>query len=121
MSDHPVDDPVQKRKALQEQFRTLPETIIIGAVGANGPGAGRAPPEKSWSLHLKLMAWRELGHSLNTAPLTVTKTVDDAELTILQNTIKAETIVALKAKLSLTNPFGIPWAELIAVLPAYED
>jgi hypothetical protein len=121
MSDHPADDAVQKRKALQQQFRTLPETIIIGAVGANGPGAGRVPPEKSWSLHPKLVAWRELGRRLNTEPLTVTKAVNDAELTTLQNTIKAETVVAFKAKLALTNSFGIPWAELIAVLPDCED
>ncbi len=121
MSNDPVDDAVQKRKVLLEQFRTLPETIVIGVVGANGPGAGRVPPAQSWSLRLQLVAWRELGRPLNTSPLAVTKAVNDAELSVLQSTIKAKTVVAFKAKLALNNSFGVPWAELLSVLPDHED
>src|SRR5260370_25439898 len=98
MSNDPLDDAVQKRKVLLEQFRTLPETIVIGVVGANGPGAGRVPPAQSLSLRLQLVAWRELGRPLNTSPFAVTKAVNDAELNVFQNTIKAKTCVAFKAK-----------------------
>jgi hypothetical protein len=112
---------VQKRKALYEQFRESPETIVVGAVGANGPSGGRVPPEELWSLHLQLLAWREKGKPLNTSPLTISKMVTDSELRALQESIKEESVVAFKVKLALNNPFGDPRAELISIIPGYED
>jgi hypothetical protein len=109
------DEAVQQRKELHAIFDTLPETTIYGVV-ANGPSGGRVPPETCWSLHLDLIAWRIPGAPVTRAQLSVTKQVSDAELTVLQQAIHSESIVAFRVKLCENSPFGDTRAKLISLL-----
>jgi hypothetical protein len=121
MTNDVFDESRQKQKALDEQFMQLPETLIVGAVGVNGPSGGNVPPEELWSLHLELVAWREAGQPLNTSLLISRKMVTYSELKAFQEKIKGESIVAFKGKLALNTPFGTPRAELLSIVPDYED
>jgi len=115
------EDLVRKRKELQELFQAMPETVIIGAVGANGPSGGNVPPETLWSLNLRLAAWREQSGPINESPLTVTKMLTHDELEDFQDSVSAESVVAFRGKLALDNPFGDPRAELISIIPDHQD
>ena len=116
-----VADVARKRRALQQQFAAQAETTIVGAVGAAGPGAARSPPESLWTLHLRLVAWRELGQPVRVKPLIVSKLIDDAELKAFQNGIRSQPIVAFRAKLVVDNPFGNACAELLSLIPGHVD
>jgi hypothetical protein len=114
-------DAVLKRNALLEQFELLPETIIVGVVGENGPSGVRIPPDELWSMSLRLVAWREKGKTINQSPLVVTNTLTDIELKSIQQAVKKESVIALTAKLSINNSFGEPRAKLISLLPESDD
>ncbi len=110
-----------KKEKLEREFACLPETIITGVVGANGPGAGRVPPDKYWSLNLSLVAWKELGGEMNDSSLVLSKNVTDDELKEIQTKVKGESLVQFKVKLSKVSPFGDARAQLISILDTPDD
>lgn len=99
----------------------LQEITIVGAVGATGPGGGRVPPEELWTVHFDLVAWREMGQPLHKSPISISKKVTHNELVVFQENIKAESVVVLRVKLAFDSPTVPARAELVSVLPEYED
>lgn len=99
----------------------MPETIIRGVVDANGPGGGKVPPEKLWSLNLSLVAWREMQGKIHNTELEIYKNVSDEELNQIQELVKPESLIQFKAKLSNNSPFGDSRAQLISVMNSPDD
>lgn len=114
-------DAVIKMERLEKEFLELPETVIVGVVGASGPGAGRNPKDKYWNLSFSLIAWKELGGELHQSPLLLSKKVTDDELREVQIRVKKESLVQFNVKLSKVSPFGDARAQLISVLDAPDE
>lgn len=110
-----------KKEKLEREFVDLPETVISGVVGANGPGAGRVPSDQYWSLNLSLIAWKEQGGQINNSKLILSKNLTDSELDGIQAIVKRESLVKFKVKLSKVSPFGDARAQLISILEPPDD
>lgn len=110
-----------KKEKLEKEFASLPETIVSGVVGANGPGAGKVPSDQYWSLNLSLIAWKELGGQANDSKLILSKNLTDGELEAIQATVKRESLVKFKVKLSKVSPFGDARAQLVSILDTPDD
>lgn len=120
MADIFTDAAIKKEK-LEQEFATLPDTIIYGVVGANGPSAGNSPPHQEWSLIFSLIAWKEAGGKINPSRLIVSKQLANGELQAIQDSVKKESLVQLKVKLSRVSPFGDARAQLISILNPPDD
>lgn len=117
-----TEDPgAAKRKMMFLEFKNASETIIDAVIGANGPAAGRVPPEELWQLHLSAVAWRERGGKTINEVLKIIKLLDDGELKELQKNISGDCIISFLGKLLLKSPFGDPRVELIKLLPPAMD
>lgn len=112
---------VIKKEKLEKEFLALPEIIITGVVGANGSGAGKVPSDKYWSLNLSLIAWNEHEGKINHSTLTLSKNVTDGELEEIRASIKRESLVQFRVKLSKVSPFGDARAQLISILDTPDD
>lgn len=123
MPSNRFDIAAGKRKALLLAFKRLPDTTIYGVVGAGGPSASKMPRESCWSLHVRLIAWRVPGASVQRTPLSVTRQGTDAELKDWRAAIQPESVIAFRGKLCEQRPFGDPRALLIELLerPGDED
>ncbi|ROQ28829.1 DUF2262 domain-containing protein [Gallaecimonas pentaromativorans] len=110
-----------KKEKLEKEFVDLPETIITGVVGANGPGAGKVPSDKYWSLNLSLIAWKELGGQINDSKLILSKNLADGELEDIRANVERESLVQFAVKLSKNSPFGDARAQLISILDTPDD
>ncbi|MEE1672479.1 DUF2262 domain-containing protein [Agarivorans aestuarii] len=114
-------DAAVKKEKLEREFSDLSESIITGVVGTNGPGAGKVPADKYWSLNLSLVAWKELGGEINNSSLILSKDLTDDELKDIQAKVKSKSLVQFKVKLSKISPFGDARAQLISILDAPDD
>lgn len=103
----------EKRRRLQEMFEELSVIKIHGVVGANGPGAGRTPPETMWTMNLKLIAWRKDGGPVHKESIMVTKRVDDEGLQELQGKITSTSMITFTGKICPESPFGDTRALLV--------
>lgn len=121
MNSNPFAAAVEKANALREQFAALPETVIHGVVGANGARGGKGGKEVMWNLNFELVAWRPVGGVLRDTALKVTKSVTAEELKGLQMALRAQSIVAISARLCEDSPFGDARAQLVDVLLQPED
>ena len=121
MTQNTFQNAVDKSKKLEEEFRTLPETIITGVVGANGPGGGRMPSDKYWSLNLSLIAWRDSEGNIYNSNLIIYKYLTDLELEQIQEKVKEESLVRFKAKVSKNSPFGDARAQLVNIMDTPDD
>lgn len=110
-----------KKERLKNEFASLPEIIVSGVVGANGPGAGKVPSDQYWSLNLSLIAWKECGGQVNESKLILSKDLTDGELEAIQATVKRESLVQFKVKLSKVSPFGDARAQLVSILDSPDD
>ena len=111
----PINEQSLFRELLVSEFDKLPETIITGVV-ESGPGGGKSPSDKFWSLRLKLVAWKVPGNQINNSTLKVSKDMLDGELQEIQTKIKAGSLVQLKVKLLEISPLADSRAELISIL-----
>jgi len=107
---------IEKNELLEKQFLSLPESTITGVVGLPGPGAGRTPPAELWSLHLSLIAWKELGGQVNRSELIISKKFTRDEFKQLKTKVKHESLVQFKVKIMKDSPFGDTRAQLICNL-----
>lgn len=121
MTKDRIDDTQTRKQQLDREFENLPETIIQGVVGANGPGAGKVPADEFWTLNLTLIAWREQGQAINHSALSLSKSVSDSELKAIQLAVKKESLIQFKARLSKHSPFGDARAQLIELIGTPDD
>lgn len=116
------DDAKLKREQLHAIFESLQDVVIYGVVGANGATAGRVPPEKTWSLNFRLIAWRRIpGGLVVREGLRVSQQVSEEELRSLQAAIASNSLVCVRARICEDSPFGDARAQLVSVLPKPTD
>lgn len=121
MSDDPIRDVAARKAALVREFDAGEDTIIAGVVGANGPAGGTSYPSEIWSLHLSLVAWKEVGGDINRSRLIVSGDMTRDMLKELQSRIRAESLIQFRARLSLDSPFGDARARMIELLRESND
>lgn len=115
------EDAEKRRKELIELFEALPDRIICGVVGANGPGGGKVGGEVLWNLNLSLVAWRIQDDTVRKEPLIVTKVLTGDELDSIQNRISSESVISFIGKLCECSPFGDARAEFGILLDSPND
>lgn len=121
MSSDFFADFARKQEELEGIFQSLPETVIVGAMGDLSPSGSLVSGQEMWRARLILRAWREHDGPVNKSRLDVTKVATESEVDNIQDSVSAESVVAFRGKLSLDNPFGDARAELISIIPNHQD
>lgn len=97
---------------LYAQLADCDPVQITGIVSSSGVAGGKLGGAELWSLSLSFDAWRAGTGPLRTDSLTIRRRVSDEELETLQDTIDAETVITIRARLAEENVFACPQALL---------
>jgi len=114
---------------LKKELLAQPDTIITGVLGLDTPTKGWSRDDNYWSLHFRLLAWKESGGKLNNSKLFVSKYLAEggindskakglaeAQLGEIKAKVMKESLVQLKVKVVKNSVYGDARAMLIAIL-----
>lgn len=96
-------DILEKEQQLLEQLKLSPISDVTGIVNINGVSAVIFGDEEQWTLKMQFDKWRIKNGHLISEPLYLLRKVCDQELEDIQETIKAETIIKIKARIKETS------------------
>ncbi len=94
------------------QLSENPICELTGIVDTSGVGASQSRGDDMWSLLFTFDAWKIENGPLRKESLTVRRIVSKVELEKYQELIDSETIIKIKARVSVTNVFDSPQALL---------
>lgn len=112
---------VRRQQELSEELADSTEVVIAGVVSASGVSAGRTKGEEHWTLLFSLDAWRIEDGPLRTDSLTIRRRSTEQEWPKFRDSIRPETIISVRARLSEDNVFGSPQAQLEEILGPYDQ
>lgn len=102
----------RREDQLYTELAASPVGEFTGVVSPSGVGAGKSGGQELWSLLLTLDVWRAGSEPVRTDSLTLRRRVTDAELRTFQNSIDAETVIKIRARVAIDNTFGSPQGQL---------
>src|SRR5579859_5222751 len=87
-----------RQSRLLKRLAVAPVVEVAGVVGATGPGGSQLAQEKLWTVSFHFEAWRIIGSTLRTQPLTLLRKVTDEELHRWQNLIQPYGVFRVQAR-----------------------
>jgi hypothetical protein len=111
----------KRHAALLKLLAKSPLTEIRGIISPSNVGGSRHRGERSWSLHVPLIAWRTPDRPISRKELTARKPVAESAIARIQKRLPPYSLVRFRARLAETNPLRSPQALIVGPISQIRD